>query len=80
MHPFPSLVKVDDYPEVALDDVLRSAGDLKEDYNLEGVGFENSTTMLFCRVALVNLWRGMSTQGVSSTTSLCFQDGPENLQ
>ena len=36
LHPFPSLVKLDDYPNIALDDVMRSRGPFKEDYSLEG--------------------------------------------
>ena len=32
LHPFPSLVKVPEYPDVALDDVLRSTAKFDEDY------------------------------------------------
>lgn len=37
MHPFPSLVKVPEYPDVALDDVKRSRGPFKEYYSGTGV-------------------------------------------
>lgn len=40
LHPFPSMVKVSDYPDIALEDVMRSTGDLKEDYSLEGTGLD----------------------------------------
>jgi len=40
LHPFPSLVKVPDYPNVALDDVKRSTTQWKERYSLEGIGFD----------------------------------------
>ncbi|WP_248722478.1 glycoside hydrolase family 20 zincin-like fold domain-containing protein [Seonamhaeicola sp. ML3] len=40
LHPFPSLVKVPGYEDVALDDVQRSITDWKEDYNLMGIGFD----------------------------------------
>ena len=40
LHPFPSLVKVPDYPDVALDDVKRSTTLWKERYSLNGVGFD----------------------------------------
>jgi hypothetical protein len=40
LHPFPSLVKVPDYPEVALDDVKRSKVKWKEFYSLLGKGFD----------------------------------------
>jgi hypothetical protein len=45
LHPFPSMVKVDKYPDIALDDVMRSAGDLKEDYPLEGVDLDAPEVM-----------------------------------
>lgn len=40
LHPFPSMVKVPGYPDVALDDVQRSTADFKEDYPLTGVGLD----------------------------------------
>ncbi len=40
LHPFPSMVKVPDYPDVALDDVHRSTAKLKENYSLMGIGFD----------------------------------------
>jgi len=40
LHPFPSLVKVPDYPDVALDDVQRSTVDFNEYYSLNGLGFD----------------------------------------
>ena len=40
MHPFPSMVKVPEYPEVALNDVRRSTGNWKENYSLNGWGFD----------------------------------------
>jgi hypothetical protein len=39
LHPFPSMVKVPGYPDVALDDVQRSTTEWKEFYPLEGLGF-----------------------------------------
>lgn len=40
MHPFPSMVKVPEYPDVALSDVRRSTGIWKENYSLHGMGFD----------------------------------------
>jgi hypothetical protein len=40
MHPFPSMVKVPAYPDVALNDVRRSTGNWKENYSLNGWGFD----------------------------------------
>jgi hypothetical protein len=40
LHPFPSLVRVHEYPEVALDDVQRSTADFEEFYSLNGIGFD----------------------------------------
>lgn len=39
LHPFPSMVKVPGYEDVALADVQRSTVDWKENYNLNGIGF-----------------------------------------
>ena len=41
LHPFPSMVKVPEYPEVALEDVMQSNGPWKENYNGNGVGFDD---------------------------------------
>ena len=40
LHPFPSLVRVPEYPDVALEDVKRSTVQWKEHYDLEGTGFD----------------------------------------
>lgn len=40
LHPFPSMVKVPEYPDVALDDVLRSTTDWEEYYSTRGLGFD----------------------------------------
>ncbi len=39
LHPFPSMVRVPGYENVALDDVLRSTVDWEEFYNTNGTGF-----------------------------------------
>ena len=38
MHPFPSLVEVPGYEDIALDDVVRSTSDFDENYSLRGTG------------------------------------------
>ncbi|WP_372949509.1 alpha-glucuronidase family glycosyl hydrolase [Mariniphaga sp.] len=40
MHPFPSMVKVPEYPDVALDDVRKSTVDWEENYPLNGWDFD----------------------------------------
>ncbi len=40
LHPFPSMVRVPDYLQVALDDVQRSTGRFRENYPLTGVGLD----------------------------------------
>ena len=40
LHPFPSMVKVPGYEDVALDDVQRSTVEWKERYSLNGIGFD----------------------------------------
>jgi hypothetical protein len=39
LHPFPSLVKVPEFPEVALDDVWRTRAKLDDDFGFSGKGF-----------------------------------------
>jgi hypothetical protein len=41
LHPFPSLVRVPDYPDIALDDVKRSTVKWRENYDLSGRGFDS---------------------------------------
>jgi len=41
LHPFPSMVKVPEYPEIALDDVQRSTCDWEEHYSGRGDGFDS---------------------------------------
>ncbi len=40
LHPFPSMVKVPGYEDVALNDVMRSSIDWEENYSLRGIGFD----------------------------------------
>ena len=40
LHPFPSMVKVPEYPDVALDDVRKSTVEWEENYSLHGRGFD----------------------------------------
>ncbi|HKJ80369.1 MAG TPA: CBM35 domain-containing protein, partial [Prolixibacteraceae bacterium] len=40
MHPFPSMVKVPEYPDVALDDVRKSTVEWEENYELNGWNFD----------------------------------------
>jgi hypothetical protein len=39
LHPFPSVVKVPEFPEVALDDVWRTRAKLDDSFSFSGVGF-----------------------------------------
>lgn len=41
LHPFPSLVKVPEYPDIALDDVQRSTVEWQENYHLHGTGLDS---------------------------------------
>jgi hypothetical protein len=40
LHPFPSMVKVPEYPDIALDDVRKSTVDWEENYSLHGRFFD----------------------------------------
>ncbi len=45
LHPFPSLVRVPEYPNIALDDVWRSQAKWDEYYSLNGKGFVSDTIL-----------------------------------
>ncbi len=45
LHPFPSLVKVPEYPDIALDDVMRSTSMKRKRYELSGRGFDSPEIM-----------------------------------
>lgn len=42
LHPFPSMVRVPEYPEIALDDVMRSTGPFQENYSTRVVDIAGS--------------------------------------
>lgn len=71
MHPFNSLVKVPEYPDVALTDVKRSKGPFKEGYSLYGVGwkgkeFENYETLKRMTIEeKIDFWRAVMSYGKS---------------
>ncbi|TWT83345.1 hypothetical protein CA13_48100 [Planctomycetes bacterium CA13] len=52
LHPFPSMVKVPEYPDVALDEVWRSKGPWDEHYSLSGRGFV--TEKILADVEVIN--------------------------
>jgi hypothetical protein len=45
LHPFPSMVRVPDYPDVALDDVRRSTADFQEYYSTLGLGMDDAAIL-----------------------------------
>jgi len=45
LHPFPSLVKVPEYPDVALDDVMRTAAKFDSTYSLSGTDMVRKETL-----------------------------------
>ena len=45
LHPFPSMVKVPEYPDVALDDVMQAAGTEKKLYELSGRDYDSAEIM-----------------------------------
>jgi hypothetical protein len=70
MHPFPSMVKVPEYPTVALDEVHKSAGIWKENYSLNGWGFDAPEIMKSYEVVKtmtiddkINFWRKVMAYG-----------------
>lgn len=79
LHPFPSLVKVPDYPDVALEDVQRSTVRWKEHYDLEGTGFDapeiiNNVEVLK-RMTIddkIKFWRKVMAYGKSRNVDFYF--------
>ncbi len=70
LHPFPSLVKVPEYPDIALDDVKRSAGELQEHYDLRGRQYgepafvEKTETLLKMTIdEKIDFWRRVMAYG-----------------
>lgn len=45
MHPFPSMVRVPGYEDIALENVMRSNGPFNENYSLQGIGFDDPTIL-----------------------------------
>ncbi len=72
LHPFPSMVKVPDYPEVALDDVMQSNGPWKEHYSGTGVGFDDPSILADLKVVKqltmdekIKFWKEVMAYGKS---------------
>lgn len=70
MHPFPSMVKVPEYPDVALNDVRKSTGVWKENYSLNGWGFDAPEIMNSYKVLKemtieekIDFWRKVMAYG-----------------
>ena len=79
LHPFPSLVKVPEYPDVALDDVWRSKVEWKEDYPLEGHGFVTDEILTDVEVVKdltidekIDFWRKVMAYGKSRNVDFYF--------
>ena len=79
LHPFPSLVKVPDYPDVALDDVQRSKVEWKEFYSLNGRGFdapeilENVETLKKVTIdEKIDFWRQVMRYGKQRNVDFYF--------
>ncbi len=72
LHPFPSLVKVPQYPDVALDDVWRSKVQWQENYSLNGLGFVTDEILQDVEVVRkmtidekIDFWRRVMAYGKS---------------
>ena len=79
LHPFPSLVKVPDYPDVALDDVKRSTVQWKERYSLNGIGFDapeivnNTETLKKMTIdEKIDFWRKVMRYGKNRNVDFYF--------
>jgi len=79
LHPFPSLVQVPEYPDVALDDVQRSTGPWQENYSLNGMGFDapeilgNVETLRRMTIdEKIAFWRKMMRYARDRNIRVCF--------
>lgn len=70
LHPFPSMVKVPEYPDIALDDVHRSTGRFREYYSLNGHGFDDPEIVehyeVICKMSIdekIAFWRKVMDYG-----------------
>jgi hypothetical protein len=79
LHPFPSLVKVPEYPEVALDDVQRSTVKWEENYTLQGRGFDAPEILENVEVLKkmtiedkIDFWREVMAYGKSRNVDFYF--------
>lgn len=79
LHPFPSLVRVPDYPEIALDDVRRSTTLWQEHYDLEGTGFDAPEIVSRFEVLKkmtidekIDFWRRVMAYGKSRNVDFYF--------
>jgi len=79
LHPFPSLVRVPGYEEIALDDVQRSTVCWQEHYNLEGTGFDApeiinnvETIKKMTMDEKIDFWRKVMAYGKSRNIDFYF--------
>ena len=79
LHPFPSLVKVPEYPDVALNDVWRSKVDWKENYSLEGHDFVTDEILRNVEIVRqltmdekIDFWRKVMAYGKSRNVDFYF--------
>lgn len=79
MHPFPSLVQVPNYPEIALDDVMQSTVNWKEHYSLNGHLFSNPeifrNTKVIKRIPInqkIEFWKKVMRYGKERNVDFYF--------
>ena len=70
LHPFPSMVRVPEYPDIALDDVHQSTTEWKENYSLNGHGFDDPEIVdeyrIIKRISMdekIRFWREVMAYG-----------------
>jgi hypothetical protein len=72
LHPFPSMVKVSGYEDVALDDVQRSTVEWEENYDTNGIGFDAPEILANPEIVLkisidekIDFWKKVMAYGKS---------------
>lgn len=79
LHPFPSMVKLADYPDVALDDVLQSTINWKENYSLTGHFFTEpeifENTKVIKKITIdekIEFWKKVMAHGKKRNVDFYF--------
>lgn len=79
LHPFPSMVRVPDYPDIALNDVMRSTVEWEENYHLHGTGLDTPEILANPEIVRkmtidekMDFWREVMRYAKSRNIDICI--------